>query len=368
MAAEPTVIVVGGGYCGVTTAQYLDTFANVTLVEERDRFVHNVGLLRGLVDAGFADDLTMPYTSALARGEVVHARVVQFDGEGVELSDGRILYADFVVLATGSGYPFPAKLTGPHIYSELERLADATRDLRSAKNVLIVGAGPVGVELAGEITSAWPGKSTTIIDRADKIVPGPYSDAFRDSLASQLSDRDVRVCLGVDLIGLPLTPAGVHAPSKVESTSGEPFDFDIWFRCFGGRPDTDYLGSTIVQAVRDDGRIDVEPSLQVAGYCNVFAVGDVTSVPEAKRAGVASGHARVVAANIRAIHDGAVPRERYVPGAARIVVPLGPDGGAGFAAGVEITQREVLESKGKDLNVARVRGQLLGRTSNRGRP
>ena len=39
---RPTVAVIGGGYAGYSTARELDDFADVTLIEPRDAFVHNV--------------------------------------------------------------------------------------------------------------------------------------------------------------------------------------------------------------------------------------------------------------------------------------------------------------------------------------
>jgi 2-polyprenyl-6-methoxyphenol hydroxylase-like FAD-dependent oxidoreductase len=43
------VAVIGGGYGGFAVAKGLDEFADVTLVEPRDAFVHNVAALRALV-------------------------------------------------------------------------------------------------------------------------------------------------------------------------------------------------------------------------------------------------------------------------------------------------------------------------------
>ena len=44
------VIVVGGGYAGAALARALDKVAEVQLVDARDRFVHNVAAIRGVVD------------------------------------------------------------------------------------------------------------------------------------------------------------------------------------------------------------------------------------------------------------------------------------------------------------------------------
>ena len=38
--------------------------------------------------------------------------------------------------------------------------------------MIIVGAGPVGIELAGEILTVYPNKHVIFIDMAPKILPG----------------------------------------------------------------------------------------------------------------------------------------------------------------------------------------------------
>jgi hypothetical protein len=52
---------------------------------------------------------------------------------------------------------------------------------------------------------------------------------------------------------------------------------DIWFRCCGVVPNSDYLGDELASARRSDGFIEVGPALQVAGQTTVFAVGDIST-------------------------------------------------------------------------------------------
>jgi hypothetical protein len=44
-----SVVIIGGGYAGISVVGALDEDADVTLVERRDAFVHNVAALRALV-------------------------------------------------------------------------------------------------------------------------------------------------------------------------------------------------------------------------------------------------------------------------------------------------------------------------------
>src|SRR4030081_3259085 len=104
-----TVVVIGGGYGGVNVAKALDADVEVVLVEPKDAFVHNIGALRALVDPAFLPRIFLPYNSLLARGRVVRDRAVEVSAHRVVLASGEAIAADYVVLATGSRYPFPAK-------------------------------------------------------------------------------------------------------------------------------------------------------------------------------------------------------------------------------------------------------------------
>ena len=69
------------------------------------------------------------------------------------------------------------------------------------------------------------------------------------------------------------------------------------------------------------------PELRLAGQETVFAIGDLTAIPEAKRGGAAGRHAEVVASNIRALIEHGDELVAYQPAPPLILLPLGPTGG-----------------------------------------
>lgn len=357
----PEVVVVGGGYAGIAVAQALDDSADVILIEPRDHFVHNVGLLRALVAPDFAKRITFPYDRLLQRGTVVRDRVTDIRPHAVTGASGTVYEPDFIVLATGSAYPFPAKMDGDSTEEFFDRLSDAHRALRKADHPLLLGAGPVGIELAGEITSAWPGKRVTLLDPADHIIAGPYDHRLRSELTEQLDRRGVRLVLGDSLREFPDLDAGTYGNFAVRTTAGMHFEADTWFRCFGAKPVTEYLDARLRGALTPTGRIAVAAGLQVVGHDTIFAVGDVTDVDEPKRAAVARGHAATVAQNISALAAGGVSSAEYVPPPHYLTIPLGPDGGAGYDAregGKLLGPEAVAQDKGKDLKVDAVAAQF----------
>ncbi|HEX4246078.1 MAG TPA: FAD-dependent oxidoreductase, partial [Acidimicrobiales bacterium] len=107
--AEPTVVVVGGGYGGTSVAKALDEAADVVLVEPKDAFMHNVAALRALVDPSWLPRIYLPYDNLLAHGRVIRDRAALVEPGRVVTASGQEFAADYVVLATGSSYAFPAK-------------------------------------------------------------------------------------------------------------------------------------------------------------------------------------------------------------------------------------------------------------------
>ncbi|WP_410654802.1 NAD(P)/FAD-dependent oxidoreductase [Amycolatopsis sp. lyj-112] len=347
-----TVAVIGGGYGGTSVAKALDAFTDVVLVEPREDFVHHVAALRGLVDPEWTDRLFYPYDRLLDRGKVVRDRAASVDENGITLGSGERLTPDFIVLATGSAYPFPAKIDFQDSAAAKAKIRATREELAGAEKVLLLGAGPVGLELAGEIKAVWPDKAVTIIDPAEGILPG-FPDEFRAEVRRQLDELGVELLLGTSLAETPVSEPGQAKTFTASLSSGGEVTADLWFQCFGGAPHTAYLDGGLATARRPDGQVEVTAELRLPGRERVFALGDITALPEAKLAKSAGDHAEVVVANIRALVDGGELRT-YTPGAPMISLPLGPSGGATYAEEVGILDAATTsEIKGSHMMASR---------------
>ncbi|SEG87410.1 NADH dehydrogenase, FAD-containing subunit [Actinacidiphila yanglinensis] len=358
-----TVAVVGGGYGGAALARLLDADFDVLLVDPKDAFVHTVAALRGLVDEEWSQRIYFGFDGLLRRGRHVRDRAVVVDERGVTTAGGTRLDADYVVLATGSSYPYPAKPETDDSAAARERHAETRSALAAAERVLILGAGPVGLELAGEITERWPERQVVLVDPADDVLAGRYLPELRSALREQLVSRGVEFVLGSALASEPPVPSGVHAPFTVHTLAGTRVQADLWFRCYGVSPLSGMLGGALAAARRPDGHVEVDAYLRVAGLPNVFAIGDVTAVPEPKRSKAAAEHASVVADNIAALAGGRPPARTYRPGGEGVLVPLGSTGGASQVPGPEgplvLGPADTVRYKGGDLLVARY-AELFG--------
>ncbi|QTE30816.1 FAD-dependent oxidoreductase [Pengzhenrongella sicca] len=363
---DKSVVVVGGGYGGAKVAKLLDDVADVTLVEPKDAFVHSTGALRAAVDPAWEDRVFFPYDHLLARGRVVHEHAQAVGPHRVQLSATGALDADYLVLATGTAYPFPAKFIESESHLARARLARLRGVLAGADRALLVGAGPVGLELAGELSAAYPDLGITIVDQADDVLTTwDYQPELRASIRAQLEARGVVFELGSPLGYLPPQDVGEPGEFTVHTRAGGEVSGQVWFRCHGNLPVLDYLGPELAAARVGDGGLEVTGALTVVGFDTVFAIGDVTTIRESKRASAALAHAEVAAANIRALIEGREPTATYAPAPEIIVLPLGPDGGGSQLVGDDGERRilgpeQTSELKGADLHTG-VLTELFGR-------
>jgi len=360
-AARPVVVVIGGGYAGSNVAKQLDDIADVVLVEPKDAFVHNVAALRALADPSWLPRIYLSYDGLLARGRVVRDRAAKVEPGRVTLASGEELPADYIVLATGSAYPFPAKSDVDDTAQAHDKVRAAHAALDAAGRVLLIGAGAVGIELAGEIKSAWPAKQVTLLDAAGEILGERFRADLKAELRRQLTELGVELLLDSPLAAGPPTAPGEPGEFTVTTQSGRRVTADVWFRCYGVTPVSDYLAGALAAARDSGGFVTVNEFLQVDGQDQVFALGDVSGADH-KMAGAAGRQAAVVAGNIRALIEGSGPLGAYEPAEPGIVVPIGPAGGAGQRAGQDelISAELTAELKGRDLMVDRFAG-MFGR-------
>lgn len=352
-----TVAVIGGGYGGSAVAKALDSEADVVLIEPRDAFVNSAGSLRALAKPDWAGNMFFPFESWLTRGKLIRDRAVSADPGGVTLASGRRVEADYLVLATGSSYAYPAKPKTDSTSEALEDLRQTHKELVAGERVLILGAGPVGLELAGEIKAEWPRKQVTIVDPAERLLPGFRPEMLED-LHRQLDELDIRLWLGSGLTAPPTTEPGRAETFTVTTVGGEEITADIWFRAHGVHINSDYLVDGRLTTRTPQGQVPVTETLNVHGHDHVYAIGDITDVAETKMAAFAGQHAEVVAQNIIAQLRGEQPTATYQPlPDPMIMLPLGPRGGVGQLPTPDgptvIPAATVSEYKGADIFTGR---------------
>jgi thioredoxin reductase len=73
-----------------------------------------------------------PFETLLTQGKVIRDRVVSVDPSGVTLASGERIAAEYVVLATGFSYAYPAKPSSDSISEALDDLRRTHKELLQA--------------------------------------------------------------------------------------------------------------------------------------------------------------------------------------------------------------------------------------------
>jgi NADH dehydrogenase FAD-containing subunit len=355
-----TVAVVGGGYGGSLVAQALDPIADVVLIDPREAFVNVAASLRALTRPTWAHNAFFPFDTLLTRGRVVRAAAVGLDAGGIELATGGRIDADYVVLATGSTYPYPARPREERTIVEhaVRDLGETHDQLALAARVLILGAGPVGLELAGEIREVWPDKAITVVGRGAQLLPG-YLPEVSEDLRRQLAELRVDLRLGTSLATPPSVPDGRFERFAVTTDAGDEIEADIWFTSFGAEVNTGWLRASSVVSLTDDGLVPVDEHLNVVGQGRIFALGDIADLTDPKMATWAQTQAPVVIENITGMLEGRAPAAVYESATQqRIFLPLGTNAGVGqlphpLGSVAPAPLQTVIDRKGADLFTAR---------------
>ncbi|MDJ0419818.1 NAD(P)/FAD-dependent oxidoreductase [Rhodococcus opacus] len=325
----PVVAVIGGGYAGIRAARDLDDIADVVLVEARDTFRHNIGSLRAAVQPDWLPNLYLSYDKLLTNGRVVHDRAVEVEPHRVELGSGRVLQPDFVVLATGSQYPFVGKDGEESAEKSQENYRGVSKELEQVDRILLLGAGAVGIELAGEILARWPEKKVTILDPSSDVLGGQYPERFRAALRALLATEGVELRLGQSLVEPISTQPGKAGAFTATTTGGEEIQAELWLRCFGGAVVSSYLAGSLATTRTDSGRVRVRGDMSVEGHDTVYAVGDIAELGP-PTAFIGDVQADIAARNIRHRITGEGEAAEFADPFPHLVVPFGPDKGVGW--------------------------------------
>ncbi|XP_028808346.1 apoptosis-inducing factor homolog A-like [Neltuma alba] len=344
------VVIVGGGVAGATLAKTLQHHANVTLIDPKEYFEIPWASLRGMVEESFAERIVINHRDYFTKGSLVISSAVNFTETQVITSDGRHIAYDYLVIATGHTQPaLPVTRA-----QRLNQYKAENLKIKSARSVLIIGGGPTGVELAGEIAVDFPEKKVTLVHKGPRLLEFIGTKASRKTM-KWLKSRKVEVKLeqSVNLNSVEDT--------TYRTSLGDTIEADCHFLCTGKPLSSAWLRETLIKNdLNVDGTIKVDESLRVKGRTNIFAIGDITDVPEIKQGVYAQGQAQVVAKNLRLLIDGGKERKlaSYKAQPAVAIVSLGRRQGVAQFPFMTVLGRFPGMIKSGDLFVAKTRKDL----------
>jgi NADH:ubiquinone reductase (H+-translocating) len=299
----PSVLVIGGGFAGVGCATELAKHdIDVTLIDRNNYHQFQPLLYQVATGELAASDVARPLRDIFANRHTVtvhQAEVASVDVEqlSVTTTDGVVHSGDYLVLAAGSvpNY-FDVPGAQEHAFA-LYSVADAKR-LRSrlfecfedaaenaeridegALNVVIVGAGPTGVETAGAVADlvneVMPDRyrdldltraSISVVDHGP-VVLGAFSDKAHQYAARKLEE------LGVELL-LQRGVKEVRADRVVLDDDSEILTRAVVWA--GGTKPPPLTAASGLPTGRG-GRLDALADLTADGHPRVYPIGDMAN-------------------------------------------------------------------------------------------
>ena len=309
------VVIVGAGFAGLQAAQSLAHQAVEVILIDRHNYHSFIPLLYQVATAQLApEQIAVPIRTLFRKTPNVRfvpaeVRTIDFAAKLVMLAEDNISY-DYLVLATGSrsqffgiesakNHAFPLKTLvhainlRNHIlncFEQGERELDVTKR-QQLLTIAIVGGGATGVELAGSLVELVndalhkdyprldPQEVTIILVHSGDRVLREFPPSLGDYTAKKLRRLGVKVMLRSKVTAV--------SPQGFELDDGSYFDAAtvIWsVGVTGAIPKSFPFPQT-----GNKGQITVTPTLQLAQYPKVFAIGDLAHVdsPSQPLSGVA---------------------------------------------------------------------------------
>ena len=75
-------------------------------------------------------------------------------------------------------------------------MSNLLEQIEKATNVIVVGGGAVGIEMAGEVAGKHSGKFVTVIGAGKHLVTMNYGHKFQRKILSALRDRNINAITG----------------------------------------------------------------------------------------------------------------------------------------------------------------------------
>jgi NADH dehydrogenase len=341
---DPTVVIVGAGFGGLRAARALRNAPVQVVLLDRNNYHLFQPLLYQVATAGLEPEQIAKPVRAILRGQRnLDFRMV--DVTGVDLAARRLATTgggpvayDHLILAVGGETNYfglesvarhgfglkdvpEAVAIRNHVLTCFEQAMlepDAERR-RAQLTFVVVGGGPTGVEMAGALSELirlvlvkdYPRLNikdvrVLLLEATDRVLAA-MPERLREAAAATLWRKHVEVRFGATVEDFD--------GARVRLKSGEviPAHTVIW----AAGAQASRLASQLGLPTARQGRVAVEPTLQVPGHPEVYVVGDAAyleqdGAPLPMVAPVAMQMAETAAANVRRSLRGEPPaRFRY---------------------------------------------------------
>lgn len=295
--SEPRVVVVGGGFAGLTLARDLRRLpVRPTVIDRTNHHLFQPLLYQVATAALAAPDISYPIRSVLRkqpRTTVLMGEVTRIDvpGRAIQLRGNERIEYDYLVLAPGARHSYFGHPDWEERAPGLKTLEDAGEIRRrilltferaelhpDPLTFVVVGAGPTGVELVGAIAEVSrftlrrdfrqvdPRRAMILLlEGGPRILPS-YPPTLSERAARHLARLGVEVRTGTMV-------SAVEANGVRVGEQTIPASAVIWAAGNAANPLLRVLGAPLDR----QGRVLVEPDCSVPGHPEIFVLGDAAA-------------------------------------------------------------------------------------------
>lgn len=305
MKEKPKIVIVGAGFAGLNAARTLAHYpVDVTVVDRKNHHTFQP-LLYQVATAGLSPgDIASPIRRVLRRAqnvEVLLGEVAGFDVQNrrVVLKDFSLPY-DYLIVAAGATHSYFGHEEWEKYAPGLKTVEDAIEIRRRVLlafeaaereavccgkheplNIVVIGGGPTGVELAGTIAEVTrksmsedfrhidPGKTRILLIEAGPRVLAQYPEDLSRSAQRQLEKLGVEVRLSTTVTRVD--EFGVRYGNEFLPTA-----VTLWAAGVAANP----LGRMLGAPVNKRGLVEVGPDLSVPGHPEIFVIGDLAAAKD----------------------------------------------------------------------------------------
>ena len=304
----PVVVIVGGGFAGLSAAKALrGAPVEILLIDRTNHHLFQPLLYQVAISALSPGQIASPIREILRKQQ--NATVVMGEVTGVDKEkklvfvhnadrEGVPVPYDYLILATGATHSYFGHDEFEKYAPGLKSLADAVairnrilqafeqaeaeEDPRAHRDLLtfvLVGAGPAGVEMAGAIAVLVRNSLRTqfrridptsarivLVDMANKML-GPFSEDLSRAAKQRLETLGVEVRLGHGVDQIDENGVIVAGERIVSKTV-------IWTAGVAPSPAGQWLNVATDRA----GRVRIQPDLTVPGHPEIFVAGDTATL------------------------------------------------------------------------------------------
>ena len=298
----PRVVIVGGGFGGLNAALGVSRLAvRLTLIDRKNHHTFQP-LLYQVATAGLSPgEITAPIRGILGgrrNAEVLLGDVSGFDLQrGIVQFDNIELQFDYLVVAAGASHSYFGHEAWQPLAPGLKTIEDALEIRRRVLlafelaerqaiatgqheplNIVVVGGGPTGVELAGTVAEIArhslahdfraidPKRTRVILIEGGPRVLAAYPPDLSASAQRQLERLGVEV--HTSAMVTKVEPGLVGFGDKTMSSA-----VTLWAAGVAASP----LGRMLGVPCDKSGRVIVNPDLSIPGHPNVFVIGDLAA-------------------------------------------------------------------------------------------